>query len=91
MALQFQMINFGYRGLEKALHFLQLKKYEEIVNACDEEIQTEENESAQNENVEDPPKVNGTHDSEDEGFSADDSRDSLLHPGSGDGVDLNTR
>ncbi len=85
------MIKLGYRGLEKALHFLQLKKYEEIISACDEEIQTEENESVQNENVEDPPKVNGTHDSEDEGFSADDSRDSLLHPGSGDGVDLNTR
>ena len=85
------MINVCYRGLEKALHFLQLKKYEEIINACDEEIQTEENESAQNENVEDQPKVNGAHDSEDEGFSADDSRDSLLHPGSGDGVDLNTR
>ena len=85
------MINLCHRGLEKALHLLQLKKYEEIINACDEEIQTEENESAQNENVEDPPKLNGTHDSEDEGFSADDSRDSLLHPGSGDGVDLNTR
>ena len=90
MPLQFLIIDFGYRGLEKALLFLQRKKYEEIINACNEEIQTEENESAQNENVEDPPKVNGTHDSEDEGFSADDSRDSLLHPGSGDGVYLNS-
>ena len=66
------------------------KRYEEIIEACDDEIKSyEELSTKAGVDGEDEyhSKINGTHDSEDEGISADDSqKECLPNNGSGDYV-----
>ena len=66
-----------YRGLDKAIYCLKNKRYEEIIDACNDEIKSyEELSTKAGVDGEDEyhAKINGTHDSEDEGISADDSQ-----------------
>ena len=80
------------RGLEKALHCLNQKKYEDIIDACNEEIDSEVEISPEVQNDENQSKLNGTNDSEDEGFPADDSqRGSPPCSGSGDNSEIDPR
>jgi len=75
------------RGLEKALYCLKNKKYEDIIDACNEEIDCEVKISPEVSVDENQSKLNGSNDSEDEGFPADDSqRESPPSSGSGDGA-----
>jgi len=71
-------------GLDKALYYLNTKKYDFIIESCNEEI--DENQSNEDQpSDENHLEMNGKNESEDEGISADDSqKDSLLNVGSGD-------
>ena len=73
-----------FRGLDKALYYLNTKKYDFIIESCNEEI--DENQSNEDQpSDENHLEMNGKNESEDEGISADDSqKDSLLNVGSGD-------
>ena len=78
-------MNTNFRGLDKALYYLSSKKYDNIIESCNEEIndidQSNEDKTVDGNNVE----MNGNNESEDEGISADDSqKDPPLNSGSGD-------
>ena len=77
------------------MHCLKKQRYEDIIDACNYEIENDGKLSIAKEvNVgdESSSKINGTHDSEDEGFSADDSqKESLANGGSGDSLQTDIR
>ena len=77
------------------MYCLRKQRYEEIIDACNDEIENHSKVSSEAEvNVGDErqPKTNGTQDSEDEGFSADDSQKEILpNGGSGDSLQTDIR